>query len=349
VWLRLVTGGNVPGHGSSATTRVGVCGPPCCRFGSLTFARVRYEPLLLFPVAGALGYVGASVVIQQPVLTSMSTTGDKLKSAAAWPQKHMLMTVALGLWVLFVPAAFPVFGSWAHWSLGWRIFVIVSWTVAAIVVGLAAFYRDAATAQALDELKTRRQFRSSSVGAGTLIQALLSSSAPVLRGDTLDFYLPTPDRLALELVASSRAITRVVYWPVGKGVTGQTFLDKQWLIARRPNIVDGTYGLAPEDQTRYAATDLAVIAAMPILNAVGRQIGVLTLSSTDDSEYFADPLVPRRDLLRLTVPLARVLVEILRADNDEEIPGPPLLAEARAELMGVSHPEGSILGQRSSG
>ena len=300
-------------------------------------------PLLLLFFGGIAGWLAASIVVSAGWPGSMSAAHvtvaiervrSVLGATARWLQKNPFAAVMLGLWVLFVPAAFPVFTWWSSWPYVWRIAVLVTWTGAAVAVGLAAFYRDKETKEALEALSEQRR-RSSVVSGGILIKAVMASSPAGQVPSTLDVYLPSLERTRLELVASSRRDPREVRWVVGQGVTGASFLSKEQLIARRPHIHDGTFGLSSEDQAYYAETELQVIAATPILNAAGRAIGVLTLSSTEDSAYLNQP-ESLTDLLRLTVPLARVLIDVLGADTDEPYPGPPLRIEDRAELLRVT-------------
>ncbi|MDE0669019.1 MAG: hypothetical protein OXI48_08335 [bacterium] len=82
---------------------------------------------------------------------------------------------------------------------------------------------------------------------------------------------------------------------------------------------DGTHNLDEDRQRRYA--DLAEVAAMPVLNAAGATIGVLSVSHTTGRAILATS-EGRRAHSTAADALARVLVDLLGWRSDESPAGP---------------------------
>jgi hypothetical protein len=293
-------------------------------------------PLLLLAVGAAAGWAGASMVIQAPLLPAMNQKriSKGLKSFVGWLRDHLVVTATLGLWVLFVPAAFPVFTSWSQWPVVGRVAVLVTWSVAAVAVGLVAFYRDEETGNALKNLSDQEFIRILLAG-GTSIQAILRTSKPGTEGCTLDVYVPTEHGEQLELLCSSRDVIGEVTWPFGKGVTGFAYSEEKFEINRRPEIVNDHYGLSAQQQLEYANSAVQVIAALPIWNSARRKIGALALISDQDSAYLQDREAVEADLGRLAIPVVRILIDILKVDSDGQKAGPSLDRDARRYLRRV--------------
>jgi hypothetical protein len=100
---------------------------------------------------------------------------------------------------------------------------------------------------------------------------------------------------------------------VGEGVTGRAWESGQFTIAEGIEASDGTYSLSVDKQQRYA--DLAAVAAMPVTNAAGEVIAVLSASTTDagsgltGNEGF-------EAFVALADAVARVLVDLLKWFSD---------------------------------
>jgi len=68
-----------------------------------------------------------------------------------------------------------------------------------------------------------------------------------------------------------------VAWAPGVGVTGKAFKEQRYVYAEGERTHDGTYGLTPELQQRFAG--LTAVAAVPLLDRQDKILGVLSLST----------------------------------------------------------------------
>ena len=101
---------------------------------------------------------------------------------------------------------------------------------------------------------------------------------------------------------------------VGEGVAGKAWESGEFTIAEGREASDETFALSADKQARY--TDLAVVAAMPVTNAGGRVIAVLSASATDpQSGLGTDEAF--EDLVALADAIARVLVDLLKWFSDD--------------------------------
>ncbi len=102
-------------------------------------------------------------------------------------------------------------------------------------------------------------------------------------------------------------------WGPGHGAVGTAWQTQQAILVVGDETHDETYKLTKEQQARYR--DLAVVAAMPVLNGSGEVIAVLAASSRDPESQLAgeegfDELVLR------AMAVARVLIDLLKWEND---------------------------------
>ena len=102
-------------------------------------------------------------------------------------------------------------------------------------------------------------------------------------------------------------------WEPGRGAVGTAWQTQEAILVLGAETHDGTYGLTDAQQSRYR--DLAVVAAMPVLNGSGDVIAVLAASSRDPESGLAgdegfDELVLR------AMGVARVLIDLLKWEND---------------------------------
>lgn len=143
--------------------------------------------------------------------------------------------------------------------------------------------------------------------AGGSLRSLLNPSRGPLAGATLHLYLydAGDNRLRALGVAGPPGEEG---WEPGKGATGAAYELGEYVLATGEAVRDSTYGLTPDQQQR--AADLAAVAAMPVFNAAGEVIAVLTASSTgpdislDAPEAF-DEMVAKANII------ARVLIDVL--------------------------------------
>jgi len=101
---------------------------------------------------------------------------------------------------------------------------------------------------------------------------------------------------------------------VGQGAVGQAWEKHEYVIAEGEAVRDATFGLSEEQQRRYA--DLAVAAAIPIDNAAGRMIGVLSAASREPCSSLSRP-DGFEHLVFLSQVAARIMVDVLKWFPDE--------------------------------
>jgi hypothetical protein len=133
----------------------------------------------------------------------------------------------------------------------------------------------------------------------------------ILAGCTLRLYLYDEDDDALApALDPDHSDTR---WAVGAGATGHAYATGQYVLATGTATCDDTYGLSSEQQKRYAK--LAAVASMPVYNAAGTVIAVVTAATTDNASDLPTPL---GELTMVTTALltSRVLVELLQWFDD---------------------------------
>lgn len=103
-------------------------------------------------------------------------------------------------------------------------------------------------------------------------------------------------------------------WRRSEGVTGLAYDSGQYQIATGSATHDGTHNLDSERQRRYV--DLTEVAAMPVQNALGVTIGVLSVSHTTGRTILATD-ESRRAHSAAADALARVVVDLLGWRSDE--------------------------------
>lgn len=160
-----------------------------------------------------------------------------------------------------------------------------------------------------------RVSRARYTAADLFIRRMRAHPGGALEGASLHLYLP--DETGLMLVPAFEADRTgrggTDWWQVGQGLVGRAWRDGEGLTARGEEIMHGLADLPIARRQRYAG--LAVVAAVPVLNAVGRAIAVLSGSATEPASRLDAPegieaLVTHADAI------ARVLVDLLGWEND---------------------------------
>ena len=103
-------------------------------------------------------------------------------------------------------------------------------------------------------------------------------------------------------------------------MAGTAWATGTYAIAEGLETSDATFSLSAEKQNRYS--DLAVVAAMPVTNAAGHVLAVLSAASDDpDAELRSE--AGMESLVALADAAARVLVDLLKwfADDYDEADG----------------------------
>lgn len=161
-----------------------------------------------------------------------------------------------------------------------------------------------------------RVSRARYTAADLFIRRMRAHPGGTLEGSHVHLYLP--DETGLMLVPAFEADRAgrggSDWWQVGQGIVGRAWRDGEALTARGEEIMQSLADLPPAQRQRYAG--LAVVAAVPVLNAAGRAIAVLSASSSDpaaqpDGPEAVEALVTHADAI------ARLIVDLLGWEDDE--------------------------------
>lgn len=102
-------------------------------------------------------------------------------------------------------------------------------------------------------------------------------------------------------------------WDPGRGVVGRAFQRGRVQAGRGDALRDEVRELPDKPEQAFAR--LTAVLAVPLINAAGRPIGVLSAASDDATADPAEPRV-RRALEALAAALTRVLVDLVAWDSD---------------------------------
>ncbi|MCY4629475.1 MAG: GAF domain-containing protein [bacterium] len=103
-------------------------------------------------------------------------------------------------------------------------------------------------------------------------------------------------------------------WRPGEGATGVAYQSGSYQIAQGATTHDGTFSLDAERQARYR--HLTEVAAMPVVNANDRLIGVLSVSHSQDRVILGTDEGYRRHAA-IAGAMARVVVDLLGWRTDD--------------------------------
>jgi hypothetical protein len=104
-----------------------------------------------------------------------------------------------------------------------------------------------------------------------------------------------------------------VPFAVGQGAVGRAWSEERYVVAEGIAVSDATFGLSPEQQERYR--DLAVVTAVPVTNAAGRPLAVLSASSRNPRSKLTQTEGFRHHVFLADL-VARVLVDLLKWFDD---------------------------------
>ncbi|MGH8867147.1 MAG: hypothetical protein ACRDYU_04035 [Actinomycetes bacterium] len=152
-----------------------------------------------------------------------------------------------------------------------------------------------------------------------LLGHLLEQPPGVLGDVRLNLFLPVDDGVRLwPALAPDDEAAEGESWTQGQGVVGRAWQTGEPVSARGADIRHGLETLPADRRSRYER--LTVVVAVPVLNAAGRPVGVLSAVSVDpDSPLDADPALD--ELLTRADVLARVLVDLLGWADDHDSEG----------------------------
>lgn len=103
-------------------------------------------------------------------------------------------------------------------------------------------------------------------------------------------------------------------WRPGEGATGVAYQSGIYQIAQGDKTHDGTFGLDAERQARYQ--HLTEVAAMPVVNANDRLIGVLSVSHSQDRVILGTDEGYRKHAA-IASAMARIVVDLLGWRTDD--------------------------------
>jgi hypothetical protein len=149
--------------------------------------------------------------------------------------------------------------------------------------------------------------------ATRLFDDLLIEPTDALAGCAMQLYLYDEEwDLLLPILTPGHRGPSPGFAP-GQGATGMAWDTGEYVVAEGRAVADDTFHLSPEQQERYR--DLAVVAAMPVTNAAGRVIAVLSAASRDPkSGLLTDAGFEGHVFLAGAV--ARILVDLLKWFDD---------------------------------
>jgi hypothetical protein len=152
--------------------------------------------------------------------------------------------------------------------------------------------------------------------AETLMRRLRADPGPQLAGCSLHLYLPDEEQRLLVTALEhdpDRSLFGREGWAVGQGIVGRVWRDGDAIVARGRDILAALDDLADEHRGPYLR--LAVLVAVPVVNANDRTVGVLTAHAADPASRLDSP-EGLAQLLALAEVLARVLVDLLGWTTD---------------------------------
>ena len=160
-----------------------------------------------------------------------------------------------------------------------------------------------------------RVSRARYTAADLFIRRMRAHPGGALDGASLHLYLPDETGLMLVPVFEADRAGRGSgeWWPVGQGLVGRAWRDRDILTARGPEVLEGTADLPAERRERYAG--LSLVAAVPVLNAAGRPIAVLGAAATDPASRLDAPEAVE-ELVTHADAIARILVDLLGWETD---------------------------------
>jgi hypothetical protein len=154
--------------------------------------------------------------------------------------------------------------------------------------------------------------------SGEAIAALLQADADsALHGMLLRlFLLDASDGVLVPVLrVGDPPPAEVERFRPGCGATGTAFARGEYVYVAGPAVSDATYGLTPEQQQHFQS--LTAVGSMPVANASGRVLGVLTASTeTEDGPERLASEDGFYDLLGRSMLLSRVLVDLLKWFDD---------------------------------
>jgi hypothetical protein len=222
------------------------------------------------------------------------------------------VAIVAGLLLLLIPTLFSVFPEWTRWSDPVRIAIVALWFATA-VLGVTSAARQSRQVEELVGEPLRRRQVDREVAGAELVRLLLTPTAMGLPAH-YEARLFLPDDSGRLMPSFEREdIEAAEGWEPGQGATGIAWQRNTYAFAENEEVSDDTLRLDQQQQQRYRR--LNVVASMPVQDARGRAIGVLSISSpVNDGKLLTPAAVERHaELARI---VGRVLIDILRLGHD---------------------------------
>jgi MFS family permease len=245
-------------------------------------------------------------------LVSMSPRIGRSLARGMHPRRDVRRALAIlgGVTAVLIPTLFTLFPAWGlNWRPRAKLGILAGWLVAALLVVWGTI-RTSELLEGLDEKQRERLRRGRTSAERLLIQAWLAPSNTGLGPD----YAPqlfVPDRWGTRLVP--------LFDPGGWGpedgwtiasephpVTVEAWMTNNYAHVKGQAVGSAQYGLNSQQQRRYAV--LTGVAASPIQDASGRQLGVLVFLTRMPAEQSR---IGELGFIQLHVALAEVLAHVL--------------------------------------
>lgn len=149
--------------------------------------------------------------------------------------------------------------------------------------------------------------------AELLLSQLLLSPVDPLADCRFQLYLYDPDREVLLPILEPGHPGPSPGFAPHQGTVGEAWATNDYVIATGSAVSDDTFGLTPEQQMRYQ--DTAVAAAVPVTNAAGRVIGVVSGASRQELSRLATQEGLAIQIF-LAEAVALILVDLLKWFSD---------------------------------
>lgn len=150
------------------------------------------------------------------------------------------------------------------------------------------------------------------LGNVTLATLLKPEATSALAGCALRLYLYDSDKERLVPVLFSdeaRHDHEVEEWEIGRGATGTAYARGDVVVVEGEAASDTTYGLTDEQSRRFA--HLTAVMSVPVVNANGNVIAVITASSSQPGGGGLLTEDGYLDMLTRSMLAARILVDLL--------------------------------------
>lgn len=148
--------------------------------------------------------------------------------------------------------------------------------------------------------------------ANHLIDLINAHPPDTLGGATLQIYQAVDD-LALPLLRDDELDPMALGFRRGEGVVGKCLDTHAVETAKGARLQQGLDGLAADRRDSYA--DITSVTAVPLNNAAGRLIGVLSATSRD-AAVDVTRAAAQNALRELASPVSRILVDLYGFDDD---------------------------------